>query len=107
MKKSRKSRKKSRRAVALLFVGLGVLVLVLIGLLSFSFGFFEKSEAQMLVVSDECGVMPGFGLIHQVRDEGECRVKCVNECGLMELDFLNISFVASDSECHYCECWCE
>ena len=49
---------KNRNVVVGLFIGVAILVLVLVGLVVSSFGFFEgKSDPEMFVVRDECGLM--------------------------------------------------
>jgi len=98
--------RKNKKVVLGLFVGVGVLILVLIGLILSSFGFFEKAgEPELFIVKDECGDVMG-NLIHQIRDGGECRIKCVNECDVRDMDFVRFEFEAKDVDCNSCDCWC-
>jgi len=98
---------KNRKVVRLLFFGIGVLVLVLIGLVMFSFGFFERfGGEEHFDIKDECGIILG-NLVHQVRDEGECRLKCVNECDVREMDFVRFEFEGKVEDCNSCDCWCK
>jgi hypothetical protein len=106
MKKKRGHKRKNKKVVRTLFVLAGILVLALILLFMSSFGFFEERQNKYFDIKDECGVVLG-NLIHQVRDAGECRVKCVNECGLEEMEIDRYNFVANFTDCNKCECWCE
>ncbi|MCD4771328.1 hypothetical protein K8R30_02825 [archaeon] len=102
----RKRRKNSLKSVRLLF-GVGIfLVLVLIGLILSNFGVFDSpNEVQVFSLEDKCALVMG-NLIHQVRDTGECHVKCVNECKIRELNFDHVEFVAHDVSCNDCDCYC-
>ena len=105
MKKKERVRK-NKKVVRALFVCVGILVLVLVGLILHSFGFFEDNSPEYFVVKDECSLMMG-NLIHQIRDDGECRNRCVNECSVQEMDFDRFSFEAKNNDCSLCECWCD
>jgi hypothetical protein len=102
----RKRRKSNLKSVRLFF-GFGIfLVLVLVTLVLINFGVFEgPNEVQVFTLEDRCAVVMG-NLIHQVRDTGECHVKCVNECKIRELNFDHVEFVAQNVSCNDCECYC-
>jgi hypothetical protein len=100
-------KRKNRNVVIGLFVGIGILAVVLIGLIISSFGLFEgSSEPEMFSIKDECSLMMG-NLIHQIRDEGECRIKCVNECDVREMNFVRFEFEGKNNDCSSCDCWCD
>ncbi len=99
-------KRKNRKVVVALFSGVVLLILALSGLVLSNFGFFENAEARMFVVNDECSLVMG-NLIHQIRDEGECRIKCVNECDVREMDFVRFIYESKNDGCNSCECWCE
>lgn len=99
-------KRKSRGVVIALFVCVAVLVLVLLGLIMYSFGFFESNEPELFVIKDECGSVLG-NLIHQIRDAGECRIKCVNECDVRDMEFFEFEFEGKNNDCNSCECWCD
>lgn len=63
----------------------------------------EKKE---YLIPDECGVVAG-NLIHNIKDEGECRIKCRNECGLRQEKFHSSEFIKRDNTCHLCRCYCK
>jgi len=106
MVKKKRRNEKNLTSVYLLF-GVGViLVLVLIGLFMGSWGLFEpKEEAQNFYIIDKCAIVMG-NLIHQIRDNGECHIKCINECGLLDLDFDHIEFLGKNNDCNDCKCFC-
>lgn len=104
-RKEKTVRKKSKGVVLGLFVGAGVLVFILVALIMSSFGLFEKNEPELFIIRDECSLVMG-NLIHQVRDMGECRIKCVNECDVRDMDFLKFEFLGKNNDCNSCECWC-
>lgn len=107
VKKTRSLKKKNRRVVFGLFVLVGVLLVVLVGLAMFNAGVFEKTESPKLFnIKDECALVMG-NLVHQVRDRGECRIKCVNECDVRGMDFSNFSFEGKNDDCNSCGCWCK
>ena len=96
-----------KKVVIALFCLAAVLVLVLVALVLYDFGFFDGGNGpQYFEIKDECGLILG-NLVHQVRDAGECRIKCVNECDVRDLEFLNFSFVGKLDDCNSCDCWCE
>ncbi len=100
-------RRVNRKVVAWLFVFAGILVLILLGLMLYNFGVFEKKEGpQLFNIKDECALVMG-NLVHQVRDDGECRIKCVNECDVRDMDFMRFSFEGKNDDCNSCDCWCE
>lgn len=105
-KKSKAGQKtRGRNIVFILFISLGVLILVLGLLLMFDFGVFKKNEVKMFSIKDECSIVVG-NLIHQIRNDGECRIKCVNECYIREMDFEKFNFIEKNDDCSSCECWC-
>ncbi len=105
-RKRKTAKRKTNRAIVIgLFVGIGVLVLVLIGLVMFNFGFFENHEPEFFSVKDECSLIMG-NLVHQIRDDGECRIRCVNECDVRDMDFVKFEYEGKDNDCNSCGCWC-
>ena len=98
-------KKKNRATVIALFAGVGVLTLLLVYLIVQNFGFFENAQPERFIIKDECAVIMG-SLVHQIRDEGECRIKCVNECDVREMGFVEFGFEGKNDDCNACDCWC-
>ena len=83
-----------------------VLFVFLIGLISYSFGIFDKKGTPLKVeVVDECALIMN-NLIHNIQDGGGCKIKCINNCKIREMDFYNSSFTFQNSTCHTCDCYC-
>jgi len=99
-------KKKVKPEVILLFIGVAIISFILLGLLGSSAGWFNFHEPEKFELKDECGLILG-NLVHQIRSEGECRNKCVNECDVREMDFVKFYFEENLGDCHNCECWCE
>lgn len=105
--KNKTVKKKSKKVVFTLFAAVFILLALLVYLLAYNFGFFEEETGpQFFSVKDECSLMMG-NLIHQIRDEGECRNKCVNECDVRDMDFFSFEFEAKNDDCSYCGCYCK
>ena len=105
--KSKKNIKKKIGFVYFLF-GIGaILVLILIGLILSSIGVFDSSkEIKMFSIKDECSLVMG-NLIHQIRDSGDCKIKCINECDIDGMHFNYIEFAAQNNSCNDCYCYCK
>ena len=99
--------KKHEKQVTKLYFGIGgFLIIILAGLILFNMGIFEQErEIFKFTVDDECSIIMG-NLIHNVRDEGDCKIKCMNNCEIRELDFYDSEFILENSSCHTCDCFC-
>lgn len=83
-----------------------VLVVGLIGILSIKeWGSEEKKVAQEFSVPDECSLVMG-NLIHQMKNDADCKIRCHGECQVREMDFVNHSFTEKFDSCHTCDCYC-
>lgn len=112
MKKKRKKMKKKirKRKISLLVKGIfaviGILIILLLFLVLANLGIFEKSEQpKFFSVTDECSIVIG-NLIHQVRDAGDCKIRCINECDIQDMKFDSIEFSSPDNSCNICDCYC-
>ena len=82
------------------------LIVFVVGISLYSNGIFEpKSEPVKVEVLDECSLIMG-NLIHNIHDEGGCKIKCVNNCEIRDMKFYNSSFTFQNSSCHECDCYC-
>ena len=104
---SRREKIKQRKITKVYFFVAGVLAVFLIYLVINSFGGFDRSFGpEKFDVVDECSLIMG-NIIHNMRDEGDCKIKCENNCDFREMDYLNSSFTFKETSCHTCECWCK
>ncbi len=58
------------------------------------------------LIEDECGIVVG-NLIHQIKNEGECRIECRNECEIRKESFHESEFEERENACHLCTCYCK
>jgi hypothetical protein len=103
---SRKEQKKQKRITKVYFAIAALLLIALVILLLSNFGVFEKkSGAEYFSIDDEC--FPIFGsIVHNLKNAGDCKIKCENNCEFRDMEFLNSSFAAENSSCHTCDCYC-
>lgn len=101
----KKSVRRNKLAMGVLIAAIVLaIMLALLGL--FIFGFFEQPGAEeRFVLQDECNLVMG-NLIHQIRTDGDCIIRCRNECELREMDFVRMEFVPQNNSCHDCDCYC-
>ena len=99
--------KKQKKLIKKLFVLVGVLILVLLVLLGIEFNFFDSFSnffkgSEKIVIEDNCGVVVG-NLIHEIKSEENCRIRCINECELLSKDFLSVEFRMPEGFCYECD----
>jgi hypothetical protein len=88
------------------FVFAAILIIVLTGLVLYSLKIFEpRVEPIRFDIQDECGQILG-NLIHNIQNDGGCKVKCADNCEIRGMEFHNYSFTFQEASCHTCECYC-
>lgn len=104
---SRKEKKKQRKITKVYFAIVALLLLSLIILLLHGSGVFEKKQkAEYFRIDDECFPILG-SIVHNLKNAGECEIKCSNNCDFRDMKFLNSSFTAQNSSCYICDCYCD
>ena len=112
-KQNHKRRKKHKRNhYAKYFLGVAlILSLVLVILLvseyvSFAFvgKIFEKPH--LIELDDECSLIMG-NLVHQIRDETDCNLRCNNECNMEDTKLKSSEFSLATNGCNTCSCYCK
>lgn len=121
-KMSGKEKKRQKRVTKVYFIIAYLLLLSLVILLLYNFGVFDKKkDAEYFSIEDEC--FPIFDqMVHNLKNEGDCKIKCENNCEFRDMEFLNSSFVPFNSSalnlsaenqnlsfedfCHTCDCYC-
>ena len=63
-------------------------------------------KPKMYNVEDRCGIILDR-LLHQIKDEGECRIACRNECEVRNEKFDSSEFIPKENECNVCSCYCK
>lgn len=83
-------------------------ILLLFFYIQFDLGekFFGPSDDVSFNIPDNCGVILG-NLLHEIKNEDDCNIRCHNECGLRSLNYNSINFSQGGESCHSCECFCE
>jgi hypothetical protein len=94
--------------LVLAFVLLIIFVSIFISeFVSFNFigDIFEKPH--LVDIKDECSLIMG-NLVHQVRDETDCNLRCNNECNMEDSKFIESNFTRNgDGVCNRCDCFCK
>jgi hypothetical protein len=106
-KKEPHKEKEKRKKIVRILLALGTLLLLLLGGLFFiEKGVFEKPrETQKFTLLDECSLVLG-NLLHSINEQGECRLRCKNNCEIRNLNFENSEFREEENNCHTCDCYC-
>lgn len=63
-------------------------------------------KPKMFNVNDECSLIFN-NIVHQIKSEGDCKIRCRNECQLKNMDFYNINFTSESKSCNICNCYCK
>gem|GEM_PF-1368182 len=105
MDKSKKRRKLINKVLIIILILIGAIMILLLIEYYPEITSFRK-DAEVYLIEDECGLVAG-NLIHQIKDEGECKIKCRNECEVRKKEFYNSEFILRENACHVCNCYCK
>lgn len=89
-----------------LFFALILAVILVVELCDFSKVRMPFREPTHIEIVDECSFIMG-NLVHQIRDEDDCSIRCYNECVLIESDIKSSEFISGDPGCNTCNCYCK
>lgn len=64
------------------------------------------SDPDKIVIKDDCSMITGK-LIHEIRDQQDCKLKCKNACNVRDQEYFSSNFVANENACHTCNCFCD
>ena len=112
VKKRKHKIKKKHFMYSKVFLGLMVAFVLLVVVLSFVefvnfsdvLSVFDKPT--VVEIPDECSLIMG-NLVHQIRDEDDCSIRCYNECILEEKERKSSEFIYNEGGCHECFCSCK
>ena len=90
----------------IIFLGISILALSVIEFVDFD-GLKKSNEQVVIEIKDECSYMTGIGLVHQIRDEADCSINCVNRCVMEKTKRDKIEFVEMQNDCNTCKCYCK
>ena len=82
------------------------MILFLALLIMISLSIFEKKEIKKITILDECSLMMNE-IINQIKNEGNCRLMCINECALRKMKFIESEFIEKINSCNECYCYCK
>jgi len=101
---------KKTMLVIILFLALFLTILSLILLVQFNFikNPLEKIslKERIFEIKDECSLIVGQ-LIHTIKDESTCEIKCKTNCDAFDMNFQNSEFTEKNEDCHTCKCTCK
>jgi len=104
-KKSEKRRGENKFVVRILIL-VAILLIILFILVLSNFGIFEPEEkVRKFTIRDECSIVMG-SLMHPLATEGDCKIRCINNCGVWSLEFKRIEFAELNDSCNVCDCYC-
>ena len=63
-------------------------------------------EEKSFDIPDECGIIMG-NLIHPIKDEDTCKMKCRAKCSSIDMNLKEIDFTQSINTCNSCKCYCK
>ena len=99
------SKKEIKKLSGIFYIILILLVIALLVFIGIHFKVFEKKQMQRIQIIDECSVMMN-DIIHLIKNEGNCRLMCLNECNLRDLKFIESEFIERTGNCNECYCSC-
>jgi hypothetical protein len=85
---------------------LGIIIISLIAFILLKPNIKITKKAVSYTIIDECGMAMG-NLIHQVKDEGTCKIKCRAKCFSINADYIKIEFKEETKACNECKCYCD
>ena len=90
----------------ILFLAIILFLMLIIqsSLLDYINSLFRKPK--MFAINDACSLIFS-NVIHQIKNEGDCKISCRSECQLKNMNFYNINFIPQSSSCNICNCYCK
>ena len=107
MKKKRKTRKLTK-TIVMIIIAFSILLIILLIIQSHILDLFTDlfKEPELFIIRDECSLIVGQ-IIHEMKNEGDCKIMCTNNCILRDMKYYNSSFIQKINSCHTCNCYCK
>jgi hypothetical protein len=105
------NKRKTRNLIKIIYIMIAILALVALVLLINELlpnGTIKNpwKVPEKYPIKDECALILNR-LIHQIKDEADCHIRCRNECTVREKDISSSEFIAQDQDCNICNCYCK
>ena len=102
--------KKQKKLIKKLSILVMILIVILAILLGINFNLFESfgdlfKDPAVISIPDNCGVAVG-SVIHEIKNEDNCKILCRNECGVRGENFVKVEFNQPENSCYDCKCYC-
>lgn len=105
---TKRKKKKTSKKIFILILLLSILLIILLiaqlDLITYLKNI--KKEPELFVIKDECALILN-NLIHQIKTEGECKIKCEHNCDIREKNFHDSEFIEKNDDCNICNCYCK
>jgi len=105
MKKDRRRNSWIKRTLVAIVILIALIVLLLlIEYYPDTLGSLTR-KPKLYAVQDRCSIILDR-LLHQIKDDGECRIACRNECEVRNEEFDSSEFIGKENACNICNCYC-
>ena len=101
-------KKKNTIRILVVLLVIGIISLIVVSLIQFGVtSLISKrlEKPEKFEIRDECSLILGK-VIHQIKDEGNCKIMCLGECEVRNMEFYDSEFIEKESDCHVCYCYC-
>jgi hypothetical protein len=111
MQKKKQGKNSKKTIKKILIIVLIILVIVFILLLIIQSGIINNiknisREPVKIIIEDVCTVYFG-SILHDIKNEAYCKIKCTDECKISEMNFFKIEFIEYQDKCNVCDCYCK
>jgi hypothetical protein len=64
------------------------------------------AEPKLLTIEDKCSLIMN-NLLHEIKNEDDCKIRCNNQCNLENMRTLKSEFITPNNSCYACKCYCK
>ena len=108
IKKKKISKRKKIISLIILVLILGLVLIFIakeMGIVNLSLEKIFK-KPKVYSIKDSCSLIAGK-IIHPIKNEDLCVIKCKDECELNKMEFNKVDFISRESNCNICNCYCK
>lgn len=104
-------KKKKDNALYSLYIAIILLTIALLVIIILETNIIDKIRSRFkapieITIKDDCSLMLN-NIIHQIKTDGDCNIRCYNECKILEMKIQESEFIMNDNSCHTCNCYCK